>query len=519
MLAQRLIAPYSDRRYAAERVGREPLLEPAKAIVSQICGLNLNVEGRTFATRDRDLTRALQAQKEAKDKLDQLIPRLLEETNFTDVTVFSTSLKKITEQLEICSSRAQAVMRNISSHFPLPAGGKQHLQDLRRDVDIYKVMLDLFICIDLGMQINTDPDYKPAHDVINKVAKAAESLNSILKQELPNIPEDIRKVLQPNLDRFFDLFKEIGIKKFFEKGRLLERFEGTVFDLPDEMTEQYLTLIMELSDELKKDQVAIECFKGILSRNSTLSTAAVLACKEIIKFGKYKLALELLDFLSRNNGGDDRKSLLNDIATLKLYCQVGLENFMEAIVILDTLPEEISSLVDIKLLGREVYEKMYEKEIQCFREECYTGNLIKIRNIVEENKSVTGFTTLVNAPETLFYIMDGKYSSSKDKIAIMSYLKVEHLLDLNMNNGIALEMAVQKDDISLVQFLMSEGVKMLSYEDGILLFYAAQQNDYDLFFFLKNTGIQIDQELLEEIKVLELTGDMKTFIDHFEISL
>nr|MBP9778109.1 hypothetical protein [Rickettsiaceae bacterium] len=111
MLAQRLIAPYSDRRYAAERVGREPLLEPAKAIVSQICGLNLNVEGRTFATRDRDLTRALQAQKEAKDKLDQLIPRLLEETNFTDVTVFSTSLKKITEQLEICSSRAQAVMR------------------------------------------------------------------------------------------------------------------------------------------------------------------------------------------------------------------------------------------------------------------------------------------------------------------------------------------------------------------------------------------------------------------------
>lgn len=165
-----------------------------------------------------------------------------------------------------------------------------------------------------------------------------------------------------------------------------------------------------------------------------------------------------------------------------------------------------------------MYEKMYEKEIRSFREECYSENLTEIQGLIEAKKVIPSFTILINRPKTLFHIINGK-ANSKDKEAVMSYLKKENLLDLNINNGFALEAAVQQDDISLVQFLMSEGVKMPPYKDGILLFYAAQQNDYDMFFLLKNTGIQIDSELLGDIKELELTGALKVAIDHIDVSV
>ena len=160
---------------------------------------------------------------------------------------------------------------------------------------------------------------------------------------------------------------------------------------------------------------------------------------------------------------------------------------------------------------------MHEKEIRSFCEECYSGNLTEIQGLIEAKKGIPSFTILVNRPETLFHIINGKANCS-DKEAVMSYLKKENLLDLNINNGFALEIAVQQDDISLVQFLMNEGVKMPHYDDGILLFYAAQQNNYDMFFLLKNSGIQIDSELLGDIKGLELIGALKGAINHIEAS-
>lgn len=121
---------------------------------------------------------------------------------------------------------------------------------------------------------------------------------------------------------------------------------------------------------------------------------------------------------------------------------------------------------------------------------------------------------MVNSPQTLFYIING-IATSQEKKDIILYLKEKSFLDLNINNGFALEMAVQKDDIYLVQFLMNNDVKMPDYEDGILLFYAAQRNDYDMFFLLKNSGIKLDDELLEEIKSLEIMGALKDFVDGY----
>lgn len=155
-----------------------------------------------------------------------------------------------------------------------------------------------------------------------------------------------------------------------------------------------------------------------------------------------------------------------------------------------------------------------EKVIIPFYEECYSGNLKSIELLISKNSSSPEFTNAINSIETLFYIINGN-GSTKEKEDIMSYLKKENLLDLNLNNGYALEIAVQKDDVPLVQFLMNNEVKMNSYDDGILLYYAAQKNDYDMFFLLRNNGIDIDSELLKDIRDLELSGDMKVAIDHF----
>lgn len=156
-----------------------------------------------------------------------------------------------------------------------------------------------------------------------------------------------------------------------------------------------------------------------------------------------------------------------------------------------------------------------EKLKSSFYGECYSGNFKGIKSLIDHNREFVDFTKGINSVETLFYIINGN-GSSEDKESVMSYLKEEKLLDLNINNGYALEIAVQKDDISLVNFLMDNGVKMNSYEDGILLYYAAQKNNYDMFFLLKDSGIDLDQDLLKDIKGLELSGDIKVAIDHFD---
>ncbi len=315
--------------------------------------------------------------------------------------------------------------------------------------------------------------------------------------------------------QFNQLFGAVGIEEFFNRGLVPKKLQGTIFDLPSEMTEVYLSLIKTLSEELNKEKEGLECYKHIISKNKSISVVTVLACKEVVKHGQYDLALHLLDMLRVNEERSDIQELLLDVSILTLFCHVGLGHFHDAEVILNTLPAETLAIVDIRLLQLEVYEKMHETEIRSFREKCYSGNLMEIQSLIDANKSVPSFAILVNKPETLFYIINGK-ANSREKAAVMDYLKKESLLDLNINNGFALEAAVQLNDISLVQFLMSEGVKMPPYEDGILLFYAAQQNDYDMFFLLKSSGIQVDSELLGDIKELELTGALKVAIDHIE---
>ena len=175
--------------------------------------------------------------------------------------------------------------------------------------------------------------------------------------------------------------------------------------------------------------------------------------------------------------------------------------------------------IDTHILNKKVLSEYnsinLEEEKSNFYGECYSGNLEGIKSLIKKNQNFPAFIKAINSVETLFYIINGN-DDSKGKESIMSYLKKENLLNLNINNGYALELAVQKDDISLVQFLMNNEVKMNSHDDGILLYYAAQKNDYDMFFLLKDSGIDIDSELLQDIKDLELSGDMKVVIDHFD---
>ncbi len=175
----------------------------------------------------------------------------------------------------------------------------------------------------------------------------------------------------------------------------------------------------------------------------------------------------------------------------------------------DVAKKEISAAVSAGSLQIILYEQIYAEVISSFRQECYKGNLEGIKSLINNNKSIFGFTTLVNSPETLFYVING-IASSKEKADVMSFLKQEKLLELDINNGFALEMAVQKNDLSLVQFLMFNNVRMLSEhdEDGILLFYAAQKNNYDMFLFLKNKDIKVDSEFLQEIEDLKISGDL-----------
>jgi hypothetical protein len=155
-------------------------------------------------------------------------------------------------------------------------------------------------------------------------------------------------------------------------------------------------------------------------------------------------------------------------------------------------------------------------KIEDFYTKCYIGNLQDIKDFIESIKNNTYFNiNIINTPETLFYIING-LSTSRDKESIMSYLKNTNLLDLNINNGFALEISVQKNDVYLTQFLINEGVKMRPYDDGILLYYAARNNNYDMFFLLKNSGINIDAELLRDIKELNLDNYFKNIIDNIK---
>lgn len=157
--------------------------------------------------------------------------------------------------------------------------------------------------------------------------------------------------------------------------------------------------------------------------------------------------------------------------------------------------------------------KNIENEISSFHSKCYSGKLEDIKFLIDKNKNSTAFIDGVNNVETLFYIINGSGSGNIKK-DIMIYLKTQNLLDLNINHGYALELAVQMDDISLVTFLMDNGVKMEADEDGILLYYAAQKNNSKMFDLLSSSGIVADQDLLNDIQELELSGDMKVIVEH-----
>ncbi|CAF2233399.1 unnamed protein product [Rotaria magnacalcarata] len=135
--------------------------------------------------------------------------------------------------------------------------------------------------------------------------------------------------------------------------------------------------------------------------------------------------------------------------------------------------------IDTHILNKKVLSEYNsinsEEEKSNFYGECYSGNLEGIKSLIKKNQNFPAFIKAINSVETLFYIINGNDDSK--------------------------ELAVQKDDISLVQFLMNNEVKINSHDDGILLYYAAQKNDYDMFFLLKDSGIDIDSELLQDIKV------------------
>lgn len=154
------------------------------------------------------------------------------------------------------------------------------------------------------------------------------------------------------------------------------------------------------------------------------------------------------------------------------------------------------------------------KKIHSLYQYCYSGNLEEIKILVNQNADSKNFIAMINDIETLFYIING-FARTKVKEDIMVFLKDNCALDLNKNNGYALEMAVQTNDIDLVKFLIINDVKMINYEDRILLYYAAEKGNYDMFFMLKRVfNINLDSELVKDIRELNLTGELKYVFDN-----
>lgn len=513
------VAPYSDNKYQYYSD------LTAGNFLSSTCRILVEVGdfakfGVTIDTNERELQGALTRQNNARVEFEVLMNELIKKTNFSDVQDILKNLSIIRTKLDVCCKLTNVVIQKIPESTSHKCGGKTQVSNedrvpFQQELGLYELILNLFTCIDFAIRVVLDPD-SCSNTFQAEFIKSARSLKTAVDEHFQNLPDYIVGSLNTFSTQFNELFDIVSIEEFFSEASIPKKFQGTVFDLPSEMTEIHLNLIMSLAAKFNKQEEALECYKCIISKNKSISVATIVACEDIIKHGQYELALDLLNMLIDGVVGEEGSSiqrLLDDAFILKLFCQVGLENFSDAVEILRTLPTTILDIPDVRLLQLEVYEKLYEGEISSFRGACHVGDLERIQRLVDENGSSLGFATLVNGPETLLYIINGK-ACSQAKKDIMSDLERKKFLDLNMNDGFALEVAVQKDDISLVQFLMSKGVKMPSYEDGILLFYAAQQNDYDMFFLLKNSyGIEIDQEILGEIKVLELSGALKAVID------
>lgn len=161
------------------------------------------------------------------------------------------------------------------------------------------------------------------------------------------------------------------------------------------------------------------------------------------------------------------------------------------------------------------HTKDYKNQtINNFYKYCYLGDITNIVKSIEKSKYLIKHT--INGIKALRCIIESNISDEL-KQCVMLNLSQNNLLDLNLNNGYALEMAVQKNNISLVNFLINNEVKITPDDDaGILLYYAAKQNNYDLFSLLKGQkGIKLNDEIKRYIKELTLIGDMKVAAECF----
>lgn len=194
---------------------------------------------------------------------------LIAKTDFPDVYATLETLDIVRDKLNTCYRCTNIVVERIPETISHKSRGKVHLSNqdkipFRQESAQYELILNLFTCVDFGIKFTVNPN--TCGESREKAIEAARSLKSVLDEHSQILPDHIRELLSTQITRFNQLFGVVGIEEFFNRGLSPKKLQGTIFDLPSEITEVYLSLIKKLSEEFNKEKEALQCYKHIISK-------------------------------------------------------------------------------------------------------------------------------------------------------------------------------------------------------------------------------------------------------------
>ncbi len=408
----------------------------------------------------------LKKQKDAELDFNKTMINILTNTDFTDQASVLSALKDCREELDkVCNSINDCIAyRGVEyayRHKKLDSLVMNLKTQYTKEIAELKKKLDYLKLLDSVINVASTPDDNNAMDqMIQEVLKLQSTI------QISPTSKELFEALEP-------LFKTIGIRNFVNNGKMPNHLKGTVFDLPAEMTEIYLDLMVELLQKNPQNNNLAECYEQIILKNRSISALNILACKEMIKLGKYDIVLKVLSALSSDFNQKIPPELLSDLFTLKLVCQVGLEDFKSAEQTLQEIPQAFLSQEHLQQIKLQVDVGLAKSNTARLRSEGWDETLVaaiseKLKVATDKINKVENFIKTNNITELM--------KLTKDDLSFRGKGTHESVMHT----------AVRMGNLEMVKIFYERGVSLYHFdnEGSLPIHYAALEGCVDVLDWL-----------------------------------